>query len=199
MDFDIDARGLTCPKPVIKVKEALSERAGPFVILVDNAAARDNVSRFANNSGCAVEVTDHHEGFLVSVIPGDETALKVEEVPVTCPAPTVKKVLFIGADEVGRGDRELGTTLAKAFLYACTENEDRPDLVIFMNSGVRLVTENDETAAHVRTLEGEGAEVLVCGTCLDFYGLKELLQAGRVSNMYEIQSALTSADRLVSL
>jgi len=69
MEFDIDARGLTCPKPVIKTKEALAEREDPFVILVDNEAARDNVSRFARSSGCEVEVSGHPDGFLIRHFP----------------------------------------------------------------------------------------------------------------------------------
>lgn len=198
MEFDIDARGLACPKPVIKTREALSEREGPFTILVDNEAARDNVSRFARNSGCGVEAFGHPDGFLVTVIPGEEAASMAEGQPVTCEASPARKVLFIGSDEVGRGDRELGTALARAFLYACTESEERASCMIFMNSGVRLVTEDDQTVEHVRALESEGAEVLVCGTCLDFYGLKEKLRAGRVSNMYEIHGALMTADRLIS-
>ena len=70
--------------------------------------------------------------------------------------------------------------------------------MVFMNSAVRLVTENDQTVEHIQKLESEGVEVVVCGTCLDFYGLKDKLRAGRVSNMYEIQGILMSADRLVS-
>ncbi len=197
MDFDIDARGLTCPRPVIKTKEALGEREGPFTILVDNQAARDNVSRFARSSGCEVEVSAHPDGFLVRVLPGEKAAEAAEKAPVVCDVTPARKVLFIGSDEIGRGDRELGTALAKAFLYACTENEDRASCVIFMNSGVRLVTENDQAVEHVRKLENEGAEIVVCGTCLDFYGLKEKLRVGRVSNMYEIQSIMMSADRLI--
>jgi len=198
MEFDIDARGLACPGPVIETKQALTGGGGPFVILVDNPAARDNVSRFAANSGCGVEVAEHPDGFLVRVTPGDEAAMKAEGAPATCPGPSVNKVLFIGADVVGRGDPELGAVLAKAFLYACTENDDRPSTIVFMNSGVKLATENDETASHVKKLEDEGTEVLVCGTCLDFYGLKDKLKAGRVSNMYEIQSRLLGADLFVS-
>ncbi|MHB8895383.1 MAG: DsrE family protein, partial [Candidatus Geothermincolia bacterium] len=79
------------------------------------------------------------------------------------------------------------------------ESDTAPSTLVFMNSGVRLVTENEETAAHVRALVDRGTEVLVCGTCLDYYGLSADLKAGRVSNMYEIQQAMIRADLLVSL
>jgi intracellular sulfur oxidation DsrE/DsrF family protein len=71
--------------------------------------------------------------------------------------------------------------------------------MIFMNSGVRLVTENDETITHLKTLEDRGVDIIACGTCLDYYSLKERLAAGRVGNMYEIQTTLIGADNLVAL
>lgn len=199
MNIDIDCSGLTCPIPVIKTRERIAEGGGAFSVLVDNDAACENVSRFAENSGCSVEVSGVEGGFIVRVTPGEKAAEAAEPLPVTCQVPAGDKVIFIGSDELGRGERELGTALAKAFLYACTENEDRPSKMVFMNSGVRLVTENDETVAHVKQLEDGGVEIVVCGTCLDFYGLKEDLQVGRVSNMYEIQSILIGARHLVSL
>ena len=199
VNIDIDCSGLTCPIPVIKTRERIAEGGGAFSVLVDNDAACENVSRFAENSGCSVEVSGVEGGFIVRVTPGEKAAEAAEPLPVTCQVPAGDKVIFIGSDELGRGERELGTALAKAFLYACTENEDRPSKMVFMNSGVRLVTENDETVAHVKQLEDGGVEIVVCGTCLDFYGLKEDLQVGRVSNMYEIQSILIGAGHLVSL
>ena len=197
MDIDIDARGLECPKPVVKTKEALKSGAGYFTILVDNEAARDNVSRFARSSGCEVDVREHEGGFLLSIVP--VTASQATNVEVSCGTPGAGTVLFISKDEIGGGDRELGTTLMKAFLYAYAERGEPPAAVVLMNAGVRLATEDDETAAHIMRLEEQGAEVLVCGTCLDYYGLTEKLQVGRISNMYEIQSILVGAGRLVSL
>ncbi|MBU4173773.1 MAG: sulfurtransferase-like selenium metabolism protein YedF [Actinobacteria bacterium] len=152
-DIDIDCSGLTCPIPVIKTRERIAEGGGAFSVFVDNDAACENVSRFAGNSGCSVEVSSVEGGFIVRVTPGEKAAEAAEPLPVTRQVPAGDKVIFIGSDELGRGERELGTALAKAFLYACTENEDRPSKMVFMNSGVRLVTENDETVAHVKQLE----------------------------------------------
>ena len=197
MDIDIDARGLECPRPVVMTKEALENASGAFTVLVDNEAARDNVTRFARSSGCEVDVREHEGGFLLSIVP--VTASQATNVEVSCGTPGTGTVLFIGTDEIGGGDRELGTTLMKAFLYAYAERGEPPAAVVLMNAGVRLVTEYEEAVAHIRRLEEQGAEVLVCGTCLDYYGLKDKLQVGRVSNMYEIQSTLVGAGRLVSL
>jgi selenium metabolism protein YedF len=201
MQVDIDCTGLLCPEPVLRTKRFLESATGPFTVQVDNETARDNVSRFARTSGCEVGIVESDGKYQVTVTPpGDVRKSEQPEVDKAwCPPVGKKTVLFISSDEVGKGERELGQTLMKMFLYTATESETPPSALIFINSGVRLVTENEETAAHVRKLEDGGAEVLVCGTCLDYYGLKEMLKAGRVSNMYDIQSAMIGADLLVSL
>lgn len=195
MEIDVDARGLGCPLPVIRTKETLGRASGPFTVMVDNDAARDNVRRFAENSGCGVEIEDAEGCFLLTVTPGET----VEAAPMRgCPAGAAT-VFFIKSDEIGTGDRALGATLAKSFLYACAEAEDGTGTYVIMNSGVRLATENEETVAHLKMIEERGSEILVCGTCLDFYGLKDSLKVGRVSNMYEIRSVLIGAGAVVSL
>ena len=68
-----------------------------------------------------------------------------------------------------------------------------------MNDGVKLPTLDDQVAAHVQTLIGRGVEVLVCGTCLSFYGLTDQLQVGTVSNMYDIVTRMQRAAKVVSL
>lgn len=198
MDKQIDARGIACPGPVLKTREALNGAEGPFTVLVDNETACENVSRFARTSGCGVEVAPLEGGFTIRVQPG----LASEACEPGTAASSQRNggtVLFIGTEEIGKGDRELGVNLMKTFLYTCAESGNPPVALVFMNSGVRLVTENDETAAHVRRLEEGGSDVVVCGTCLDYYGLKEKLQAGRVGNMYEIQSMLVGAGLVVSV
>lgn len=197
MEIEIDARGLECPKPVVMAKEALENATGAFTVLVDNETARDNVTRFARSSGCEVEVKENESGFLISITP--VIASEVDTGQLSSFTPGTGTVLFINTAEIGGGDRELGARLMKMFLYAYAEREEPPAAVALMNAGVKLVTEDEETSAHIRKLEEQGAEVLVCGTCLDFYGLTEKLRVGRVSNMYEIQSILVGADRLVSL
>ncbi len=197
MAHEIDARGLSCPEPVLRTKAALERGEDVLSVMVDNSTAKENVSRFARTSGCEVEVEEQDYGFLIKVTKRDDYRLSAEA--ITCEVTAVHSVLFITGDEIGKGERELGHALMKAFLYTATQNEELPSSIVFMNSGVRLVTENEETIAHVKALKDRGVDVVVCGTCLDYYGLKDELEAGRVSNMYEIQGILLAADRLVTL
>jgi selenium metabolism protein YedF len=146
-----------------------------------------------------VEASAVEGGFLLTIEPGAAPSEEpLPEVSRGC-ATGAARVIFISDDEIGGGERELGAALMKTFIYTAAESDDPPDGMVFMNSGVRLVTENEETVEHLRRLADRGVDILVCGTCLDYYGLKERLKVGRVSNMYEIQSVLIGAGNLVSL
>ncbi len=67
MDF-IDARGLSCPQPVLMAKKALAKKEPSYTILVDTKAAKENVSRFAAHSGYEItaQATDN-EYFTLSL------------------------------------------------------------------------------------------------------------------------------------
>ncbi|MDI6616874.1 MAG: sulfurtransferase-like selenium metabolism protein YedF, partial [Syntrophaceae bacterium] len=86
-----------------------------------------------------------------------------------------------------------------AFLHTLGEINPRPDAMIFFNGGVKLATDGSEVIEDLRALEKAGARILVCGTCLDFFGLKDKLRAGMISNMYDIAETMLSAGRIVRL
>ncbi len=200
MLIDIDARGLACPRPVILTKEKLAETNKPFNVLVDNEAARENVSRFAKSRGCDVEVSDHENCFLIKIIPPSSSSETMETTKSASLNETKKStVIFIKTDELGTGDKRLSDTLMKSFLFACTEIDDPPEKIVLMNTGVRLATENEDTVEHLKALEQKGVEIICCGTCLDFYGLGEKLKVGKIGNMYEILSLLIAADKILSI
>lgn len=197
---DIDCTGMKCPEPVMRTRKMMEEERGTFAVLVDNNTARDNVRRAVESAGRQAKVTAQSGRFLIEVGPagaGEAEAARPEE--REAPRPAGSLALLVTRDSLGSGEPELGRALMKMFLYTSSQVAPTPSTVAFMNSGVRLVTENEETIAHVRALEEAGAEVLVCGTCLDYYGLTDSLAAGRVSNMYEIYSSLIGAGPLVSI
>ena len=69
-----------------------------------------------------------------------------------------------------------------------------------MNSGVRLPAgQARDVIDSVRQLMEKGTEVLVCGACLNFYGLTEQLKAGEISNMYEILGRMQEAAKVIAL
>jgi selenium metabolism protein YedF len=193
----IDCRGLACPQPVLETKKALDSSEGQEVlVLVDDATARENVSRFAGSQGYQIEVTDER-GYSAIRIRKGELAGKKEESSVPKAAIQGDLVFFIDSDSLGRGSEELGGILMRAFLHTLGEAEVKPQKMILVNSGVKLACEGSPALEDLQTAASQGVEILACGTCLNYFELKEKLRAGRISNMYEILNVLSQAGRTV--
>ena len=117
---------------------------------------------------------------------------------VSCAIPAKGgKVVILSANTMGSGDEALGKKLMKAFIFALTSQDDVPEKVICYNSGAFLTTEDPDTIKDLKSLEEAGATIMTCGTCLDFYGLKEKLQVGIISNMYDIVEAQMNASLII--
>jgi len=106
-------------------------------------------------------------------------------------------VVYLNSRFLGIGDEALGSILMRSFLKTLLELETKPSRLILINSGVWLSSEGSDVLETLKTLSGRGVEILSCGTCLDFYGLKENLKVGVVSNMFTIAQALLEAERVV--
>lgn len=200
MSIKIDARGLACPKPVINTKKELDKiEEGIVVTTVDNETAKENVLKLAKSLNCEASIVDEKENFIsIEIIKGqnildkqdivDKEECKLED---TC--------IFISSDKMGLGNDELGKVLIKGFIYTLTESKPYPKYVLLVNGGVTLSAENKETIENLKILENEGVEVLSCGTCLDYYNLKDKLQVGSVTNMYTIVETLKNASNTISI
>lgn len=106
-------------------------------------------------------------------------------------------VVAVGSAVMGSGDDQLGAVLMKGFLYALSQMDRLPDTILFYNGGARLTTEGSQSLEDLRNLEAQGVKIRTCGTCLDFYRLKEKLQVGEVTNMYEIAETLAAAGKVI--
>jgi len=104
------------------------------------------------------------------------------------------KVFFITSEGMGRGDDRLGKLLMANFLRLLGENDARPESLVFMNSGVRLVCEGSDVLEHVRKLEEKGVEILACTTCLEYFELTDKLRAGRPTTMLRSVEAMLSRE-----
>ena len=189
----VDARRLACPQPVVLTKKAL-EKADEVTVIVDNETAKQNVSRLAASQGYGVSVEERDEGVYLHLT---RESSKPEESPRT--PVSGSDLVLITSNVLGHGDDELGGVLMRSFLHTLGEREPPPGKVVLLNSGVRLVTSGSEVLDDLRLLEGRGTEVLACGTCLEYYKLKEAVEVGQVSNMYDITSALFEAGKVISL
>jgi selenium metabolism protein YedF len=187
----IDCTGKTCPLPVIETKKALEEGdTQAIAVIVDNPVSSENVMRFLESQGYSVKVTQEN----------GKNRLEAKKVKTDNNLPTIgtkKFLVFIDGETVGRGSDELGQILMRSFLITLKELNPLPWRIIFINSGVKLAVEGSPYLGPLGDLLALGAEILCCGTCLDYYKLKEKLKAGRVSNMFEIASSFLEASNVI--
>ena len=189
MEKQVDARGLNCPQPVILTKKALDEmEEGKVVTIVSSETARENVKKLADSMTCSVDVQEVGGDYYISIFkekglegPGFEDAAEKNGL-----------IIVIGTDTLGTGDGTLGRILMKAYLKTLAEVCPLPETIIFLNSGVNLSVEGSEVLETLRALEGMGIELLSCGTCLDYYKVKDKLAVGHVSNMYTIAEKMNN-------
>jgi selenium metabolism protein YedF len=215
----IDVLGKPCPLPVIEAKKALRKAApGEGVqILVDNDISRQNLEKMARGLGYTAAFEVREDGnILVSIgaaaLPPAKPQAKPGAVAVSDAVPAALPsagpagaaapeglVVAIGKNTMGTGNDELGAILIKGFIYSLTELDSPPETLLFFNSGVYLSTEGSNVLGDLKTLEKKGTIIASCGTCLDFYKLKDKLAVGSVTNMYAIASALAEAAKLINL
>lgn len=189
----VDAMGDACPIPVIKTKKAIAQMngCGELEVFVDNEIAVQNVSKMAANEGGDVTSEKIAEGkYRVEIRLSSVDKVEKEE--------TEKHtIVVVSSDRMGSGNDELGKVLIKGFIFAVTQLEKMPEKMLFYNGGAVLTCEGADTLEDLKSLEAQGVEILTCGTCLDYYGMKEKLQVGSVTNMYAIVEAMSQADRII--
>ena len=208
MEKTVNALGLACPLPVVETKKALESmtEAGTITVLVDNEIAVQNVSRFAGSKQLEaksekVSDTEFHIVIQVSAaqVGAGNVAAAAEEAEPACILDGRRKglVVAVGSNEMGNGAEALGKSLMKAFIFALTKQDYLPETMLFFNSGANLTCEDSDSLADLKELEAQGVEILTCGTCLDFYNLKEKLAVCGVTNMYVIVEKMEKASLIV--
>ena len=196
--LEIDCRGKACPEPVILTKNALAQiKEGELIIIVDNPSSSENVERFAQSQGCSVTVEKGGQDFYLHIQKAEVFKTHNEAELVLKKDKAEKVVVYINSHLLGVGDEALGSFLMKAFLKTLKDLERKPARLILINSGVQLASEDSKVLDTLRGLSEEGMEIVSCGTCIDFYGLKDKMKVGVISNMYDIVQSLIGADRLI--
>jgi len=189
----LDARGLECPEPVVLTKKALEAGAVELEVLVDNKTARDNIRRLGEKLSCTVEIATSADDFVVK-LKKSPNAGEGAVMPLKS-----SSVIFINSNSVGQGSDELGEALLKTLINTLSESAKKPDKIIFMNSGVQMVASGSPVLESLKNLRDQGVEVLACGTCLDYFGLKDKVAVGTISNMYDILDSFLAAEKVVTI
>ncbi|MBN1037627.1 MULTISPECIES: sulfurtransferase-like selenium metabolism protein YedF [unclassified Clostridium] len=206
MNKIIDAKGKNCPIPVMMAKKEIDNGNIDFVVEVDNKIANENLKKLGNSMNFETKSEEINGIFKVHFFKG-EADNNESEICEECNEiiEEIKKdklstwSIFIGKEIIGSGSEELGKSLMKMYFYTMTESDDLPKSILFMNEGVKIPSLNEQVVEHLKDLEKKGVEILVCGTCLNFYGLEEELKVGKVSNMYEISNYMKAASKVITL
>jgi len=202
MNKILDARGWACPKPVIETRKALQTDI-PLTVIVDNKSARENVSRLATKLGFQFQIEEKGDGIYIHIDKGS-VEIKQEDIQkeepenyVNCSIGDI--VMVIASDTVGKGSDELGGILMRAFMHTLLEVKPQPHTIILMNNGVKLAATGSIVLDDLKELSDNGIEILVCGTCLNYFGLTDNVAVGEISNAYTIAETMLQAGKVVNL
>ena len=170
----IDCLGMACPMPVINTKKYFdSIEEGIAEVLVDNEVAKNNICKYADGCGYNFDASEKDGNYIIKIEKNGENKIEKKEDDF---------VIVVGTDKLGQGNDDLGTILMKGYLYTLSESDIIPKELIFLNGGVKLTV-----------------KILSCGTCLDFYGIKDDLAIGEISNMYTIVESMNTSNKVIKL
>ena len=208
MNKIVDAKGKNCPIPVIMAKKEIDGGNNNFLVEVDNKIAVQNLHKLANSQEFISSVEEDNGVFKVYFSKDSDSDNKLEECE-ECNQ-ILEKIegnkrdidtwsVFIGKEIIGGGSEDLGKTLMQMYFYTISESDKLPKSILFMNAGVKVPTLNEQAIENLKVLEEKGVDILVCGTCLNFYGIEKELKVGKVSNMYDITNAMKEALKVITL
>ncbi len=196
----LDTKGLKCPQPLIMLKEALLDlKTGEELsVETDNDTSLKNLLSYLKDQGVEPRVssvgTVHT---LVTLKPekdltaGDPTIYCTTDLPISY-------VVCIKGELMGDGDPELGRLLMETFVDNLKLQEQLPTHVVLYNGGVKLAMKESPVCNSLTELEELGTRIMLCGTCIDHYGLQFDIGVGMISNMVVITETLADAGHVIT-
>lgn len=194
----IDTRGEVCPKPIIMTKKELLNIAidETFMIYTDNETSLNNLLRFLKDNAVHTELTERSPFYQIKCL---KSAHNQSEIPAEsyCSLSNDYIVVF-KSSKMGEGNDDLGTILIKGFINALKDSDRLPKSMIFYNSGVLLTQESDPLSVTLHELEMMGVSMIICGTCADFYHIRDEIKIGIISNMFEIIKLMSETAHIIT-
>ncbi len=196
----VDTKGLKCPQPLIMMKEALLEMepGEKVTVLTDNETSLQNLITYLIDQG--VEPVVSTRGTLHHIVTERPKNNLTETDPEAyCETRLVANhyVVCIKSDLMGEGDPELGKLLMETFVDNLKLQEQLPTHVVLYNGGVKLAMKQSQVCSSLSELEELGTRIMLCGTCIDHYGLQYDIAVGMISNMVVITETLASAGHVI--
>ena len=196
----LDTKGLKCPQPLIMLKEALVDlKIGEKIrVETDNDTSLKNLVTYLKDQGVEPQVSSAGTVHtLVSLKPEKDLAGSNEAIYCTTDLPT-SYVVCIKGERMGDGDPELGSLLMETFVDNLKLQEQLPTHVVLYNGGVKLAMKESSVCSSLSELEELGIRIMLCGTCIDHYGLQFDIGVGMISNMVVITETLAAAGHVIT-
>ncbi len=196
----LDTKGLKCPKPLIMLKEALLDlKSGEEIrVETDNDTSLKNLLSYLKDQGVEPEVSSAGTVHtLVAPKPDQDIASSNAAIYCTTDLP-ISYVVCIKGELMGDGDPELGRLLMETFMDNLKLQEQLPTHVVLYNGGVKLAMKDSPVCNSLTELEELGTRIMLCGTCIDHYGLQFDIGVGMISNMVVITETLAAAGHVVT-
>ena len=119
---------------------------------------------------------------------------------MTAPTGGLKDTLVVFSRAgMGTAEPALQVKLAATWLRLVLEGGDHPGAICFYADGVNLAVEGSPVLETLAKLEERGVHLVLCRTCLDFFGLSEKVRVGVVGGMGDILAAQAIAAKVISL
>lgn len=191
---ELDLRNKSCPIPLVETRKFINNnRNTDFKIILDNEVSFLNIKKYLENNKINYSSNKSDELYIFEVIFDGNEKLSHEKFEVN------NFSILIMSDLFGEGDEELSRVLMKSYFYALDESITLPSNIIFINSGVKLLTEKYDVIKHIESLKNRGVSILACGICTDYYKLKDHIKVAEITNMYSIIEILNNSDSVIRI
>lgn len=111
----------------------------------------------------------------------------------------MKTTIVINREGMGEAPAELSLLLIQNYLTLLLEDDALPAYICLYAGGVKLTVDGSPVLEQLRALEARGVNLLICKTCLNYYGLTERVAAGTVATMVDIMGAQKHCDKVIVL
>jgi selenium metabolism protein YedF len=199
----VDTKGQLCPAPIIAAKRALKETTTgeSFILITDNKTAFENLTSFFKDHKAEAQCSELQGVWTFTITKTSGATVKARpEVYNDISVSHFEKgnyIVAISSDKMGEGDEKLGHLLMSTFIKAMKDTDKLPEKILFYNNGVKLVTTTSPDIENLRDLEKMGVELLLCGTCINFYSLESVIGAGSISNMFIMAEIMASSAKVI--
>ena len=188
----VDCKGMKCPEPLMAVRREI-KNGKSFCVIIDNETSFENVTRFLEDNSLKHNCNLNNGIHYINIILDQEIEFVNEQLTNDTVTRTGDYIVVISSDKMGDGDPELGKILIKGYISTLSEADRVPDEIIFYNSGVLLTRKDSSVAELLLKLSEMNVKITICGTCADFYGIKQEIVTGQISNMFYISDKLSKA------